>query len=731
MSRLKSNGAGTADLGAVISQIKTRIAEQGSNFASKEVTSNVLSMESIFTGHDITARDTLERTSDSIVRELKTAYQAANVSLESISAAQWEAGAMAAMAAGDVGRYAEAAYSNKAVSQEGVTLVSASTIANFDYRLKPSMEAYDDRELRQLLPFSIAFNIQAARQNEFSEAFYPTVVISPDQAGLDIVVFRNMVFNEIKHDLTGRAVDFHRRNVVDAVVDPSILSQESTLVVPVYITGNTENNAYFAAGFTAGTVTVDGYNVQTAPLAFGKKLDILGLATTPNIANGTQDATDALDHRLALKNVYLSVTGGGGTPATDKFKVDVLRLFGSNFQRAQEGADRQMNLNFNTVDVALTSVTKDIAGAAGGTNGALGYLAAGGRDKWVIRLSLGAAGTANLQEGNIMVTAAPVSIDTVWDLTTGEAVEVTGSALTALKADLTAMSLIGFDVYATRSNVNRRQRGLLADNYGINERHLIPLGAPISALSPVTSNRSTADLNSLINIARIRNDNNAVTQLLDYAGLLSSINFNAYVGGQVPMIEGVGRHLLKKCFYESLQFDVEAEVNSIKSHERADDVSAAIINKIRDSIYRAYRDTNYQAALDALTGGTGEKPTVVIGTDPVIMRHLIVPGDTRLAGIGFDTKVVSSVDKRVTGKVFVTFVRPNQTGPDPLSFGFFAWMPELASAVPVSRNGGTNQEAMVQPRTRHINTLPILIEIDVENLSAAVTDKTSILYEEV
>ena len=98
MSRLKSNGAGTADLGAVISQIKTRIAEQGSNFASKEVTSNVLSMESIFTGHDITARDTLERTSDSIVRELKTAYQAANVSLESISAAQWEAGAMAAMA---------------------------------------------------------------------------------------------------------------------------------------------------------------------------------------------------------------------------------------------------------------------------------------------------------------------------------------------------------------------------------------------------------------------------------------------------------------------------------------------------------------------------------------------------------------------------------------------------------------------------------------------------------
>jgi hypothetical protein len=285
--------------------------------------------------------------------------------------------------------------------------------------------------------------------------------------------------------------------------------------------------------------------------------------------------------------------------------------------------------------------------------------------------------------------------------------------------------MVGYDLLAYRSNLNRRTRGLQVTTVMQNERYMIPLGSPVTCPNPVTATRTSTDMAAPITAARIRNDNNAVTKLLQYADTLNALMVSADRRIPVPSVEGIGRHLVRP-FFERTTIVVDDIVASLNSQNRAEDVSAALVNKIREVVYRAYRDSGYQPALDALTGGTGEKPTVLIATDPVIQRHLMVSGDTRTMSIGFDHQIVTSMDSRVYGKIFVTFVRKGQTGPDPLSFGCMAWMPELATNIQVTRNGATITETMVQPRSIHINTLPILMVFDVENLGDAVAARVPV-----
>lgn len=736
MPKLTQKSQQVTHLAAVAQNIQSQLRERGREMANPEITSGLLSLESL-QPHQF---NEVSRAHDQAIADLKQMYADANISTEHYTDAQWQAGAVTMLAAGNPGAYARAANRTVAASTEGYSLVEASG-AGFDYRNDPavSLEAYDDRELMNNLSFSVVFNVQAARQNEFGEAFYPTVVVTPDQSGLDVSVSRTMVFNEIRHDLTGKPTDFQRRNLVEAVIDASILANESTKAIPYYVASGTGANAdKFVLNTVVAPFTVNTGNevILTAPLKPGIDIGLLGLCQPPSVqATGQLDNTDTLDHRIALDKLWLKFVNAGGDESIISF--DVNRLPRSQFQKSQEGFDRELNLNFITVDLPIDSQTLDISGAvASAAGGALAYLAGTpDRSTWIVRLALKVTGDANIELGNVSVNTNVVTIDSIArvDALTGAITAVTEvsdpGAMAALRAaitpSLTPATVVGYTLQAYRSNLNRRTRGLQVTTVTQNERYAIPLGSPVTCPAPVTATRTSTDMAAPITAARIRNDNNAVTKLLAYADTLSALKVSADRRIAVPSVEGIGRHLVRP-FFERSTIVVPDIVASLASQERAEDVSAALVNKLREVVYRAYRDSGYQPALDAITGGTGEKPTVLIGTDPVIQRHLMVSGDTRTLSIGFDHQIVTSMDSRVYGKIFITFVRKGQTGPDPMSFGCMAWMPELATNIQMSRNGQVSQETMVQPRSIHINTLPILLVFDIEGLATAVAGRVPV-----
>jgi hypothetical protein len=163
----------------------------------------------------------------------------------------------------------------------------------------------------------------------------------------------------------------------------------------------------------------------------------------------------------------------------------------------------------------------------------------------------------------------------------------------------------------------------------------------------------------------------AVTALLNVASTLGSYVDSRDMVGEGPDVLGIGRYFVRPTFFaESL--DIIQIVDSTKTSDRIADMQATLVNKIRDYAFRMYRDSGFKAAYDALSGGISPVPTVVIGTDPVLARYLTITGELRTLGSEFDVRLVSTLDNRVSGKIFISFGIFNEernTTPHPLNFG--------------------------------------------------------------
>lgn len=726
-------------LHTVVNNLTTMLRERGSELKNADTTKLVMSMESLDDGQ-FTEFGSRTLSAEATLAKL---YKDADVSMEGYTDAQIKAGVIALMAAGNPKGYQ--ALSNTVrmpAGGENITVFGAmpGMDGSLDARLSAiaptiSAEAFDDRELIANLPFSVVFNVQAARQSDFCESFYPTLTVTPDQGSIDVSVRRTMVFNEVKHELSGKPMDFHRRNLIEGVIDHTLLETNSTALVPVYndTVGDPNNNvAKFSVAVGTYTKKVGSVDVPTRPLKPGIELDLIGISQhAALIASGVLDNTDTVDLKNSLDHLYIRVHSSTvvGAGANSYIPFDVLDLPRTQFQKSPEGFAQELLLSFVTDSLPLRGDTLDSAGA---TATSTVYLRDAARENWVVRLKFTITGQLNVETGNLTINPAVGDIHSVFDVdpVTKEHTEIVGADLAALKAELDVIALDSFELASSRSNLNRRTRGIQVTTVEQNERWMIPLGAPINCPTPVTNTRTSTDMAAPITACRIQTDNKAITKLLRYADTLSSYQLSQSYLVPTPTIEGIGRLLIKP-FYEYYELDLLQVTSSLTSTNRAGDVSSAIVNKIREMSYRAYRDSGYQPALDAATGNTGDKPKLLIGTDPTTMQHIMVSGDTRTASIAFDHKIVSHFDKRLRGYIYMTFVREGQAGPDPLSFGFMAWMPELATSLPMTRDGALINEVMVQPRFRHINTCPILMVMKIKNLEVAVAGKLPIYTDEV
>lgn len=718
MSFLKFKGSAGSPLNNVVSALRQTIAAQGTDVASREITGQLVSMESLDEGQFAE----LDRRAKDMSREIKDAFAALRPSMEDgetgedgeedLTETQLQAGAIAAMAAGNPAEYAEVAMRSQAAGDNVVDIGSSGAAGVVDTRDTPSLESFDERELAKFLPYSIVFNVKAAVQDSFSEMWYPTTVVPPEQGGLDITVRRTLVHNAIQHSNTGKVTDWNRKNLVDAAMDHKILADESTSLIPVVLANGGNADKFIDAALVAPTVRrISNIDVPTAPLAINVELNLLGLSQHPGlIGAGIIDHTDAIDNSIGLENIYIQLADG------EAVKFSTARLARSHFVKSVEGANREMNLNFKTADLVLDKDTLTTAGVAPT------LLAAITAAKVTVRLAVNLNGDFDTQLGNGRVYSSPVTVDSIIN-EDGTEISLVSGAGAPIVASLKDAKVVAYDLKAARTNSNRRTRGLLLDTNDRTFRFHIPLGAPISAPSPAGSNRDARDLEMLINAVRVRNTNNAVTRLLNYAETLKSYAKAVKRQDTIPEVEGVGRFLIKP-FFEEKEIDLEQEINSIRDMDRAQDINAILVNAIRDVSYRMYRDTGYQPALNAAVTGS-QQPKLLIGTDVVLQRHLMVVGDSRTFGIAFpEYQIESSFDFRMKDLIIIGLTRMGQSeGIDPLTFGVHAWIPELASSMMVQRDGGTYPEAMVQPRNLHINHLPAMAVIKVKGLDKVLTNK--------
>lgn len=655
----------------------------------------------------------------------------ASFSLEGLTDAQIIAGKTILAAAGAPAVYARQAMTCRAQTSGGIGAESIVPFefsavggigGSFDFRseMHEGLESFDNVALSQYIGYSVAFNIQAARQDDFSEAFYPTTVVTPDQGGLDITARFSTVFNEVRHSITGKPTDFNQKNLLEAIVDYTILAADALKIVPYYLAGGGGSSANFVdtARVPSTVVTVEGVAVTTGALKVDTKIDLLGVSQHPGLAaTGVLDNTDALDGKIILSKIYVAFKAG--TVDEEVVAFDTSKLVLSHFNKTAEGRDRKMGLQFQTTDLVIDANTKDIGG------GTLTVFAGFATATQTLRLKTNVYGSADTEYGTVEVNAAPISVDKVIDAN-GNQVDQTLSGVVTNLAALAPIVVIGYDLDARRTNSNRRTRGLLCNSYAFTERYQIPIGSPLSIPTPVNSDTEAGDINTLVTTARIRNSNMAVTALINYAAALKQFVSTAIVGATAPDVMGIGRYFLTPYYAEELNVAFSTKISSIQGHQRIADLRSAFVNMLRKHAYKMLQNSRYKTALDQLTGFTGKRPTLLVGTDSILTQYLMADGDSRLLGPDIDYKVVTSYDSRVRGSIYLTFVREDDNSPSPLNFGVHAWVPEMTSAVQVNRNGATIKEVMVQPRNVHINTLPVLtlITVNMTDLESVIADKT-------
>lgn len=144
-------------------------------------------------------------------RALQTSVETLSTSLEAIVStlgieklvqhSQIQAGTVAGVVAGDIRSFLS--MKPKMPAQDATTAVVQFSGPD-GYESRPfALEAYDDRDNRNAAIYSIAYNMQASRQDEFGETFYPTIVITPDQVGMSITVRLMSVYNDLLRQTSG------------------------------------------------------------------------------------------------------------------------------------------------------------------------------------------------------------------------------------------------------------------------------------------------------------------------------------------------------------------------------------------------------------------------------------------------------------------------------------------------------------------------------------------------
>ena len=584
--------------------------------------------------------------------------------------------------------------------------------------LNLSSEAFDGETIDNAIYYSITYNLMAARQDAFGEAFFPTITIDPMIAGATIESEYISLYNEISRDISGTpdGDKFNKIPIVKAIYDNDLFSSDKNKVVPVLRTENTDLMIP-ALQFVDSTGAED---VTTAPLKFSKKFSLLGISQTDSmLAKGVMDNTDSLDRRLVLKDVFYSVDGvdANGDPISEYFKFGADVLPHSNFTYSTQDHNKDLSLSFNSTSVYVNTSTSTTA--TGGASTILAGLPAG----HTVLLNVVIHGDANTQRGDVVVYGNQIEVAEVRDAAGNKLPSTSADYIAIVTAFEGKTALAGYTLEAYRTNSNLRTRGQLITSDRYVQIYTVPLRSGITVLAPINNatgnDNDAAKINSQITVAGIRTSVHAVKTLTEYADQLNNITNNGAISDAATM--GVGRHHVN-VYYNETDLNVTNYVDSIKSTDRLGDISSVLVNHIKNEALMMGIESNYFVANNVLRGNVGGKVTVLVGTDPKTAQYIAGGSDRIDLGDNLEALIVSTPNKLMAGKMimsFGVFDADRNTTPNPLNFGQMFWSPTITTNVVRTVGGSTVKELTTMPRFLHVVNLPVASVTQISGISEA------------
>jgi len=565
-------------------------------------------------------------------------------------------------------------------------------------------EAFDGADVKPKVHFAIALTALGAAQDDGAELLFPMIPLDAFNSGATVTATITSVIKEFTRGVAGNPNKdkFQKTPLVKIANKPDEIDVDKNKLIPVV---RTENSDKFVVGLKHTTTTPDGEEVETAPLAIGKEINILELGQTDAmLAKGAMDITDALDPHVKVNAIYYNLTGkdAEGNDKTETFKFDIEAL-GVAYTYSTTAHNKDIIINTDIRSLALnTSKTRTATGA---DSAILSNLPA----NYTVKVRIKLNGDGNTQAGDISLYANEVEVLAVYN-PAGQEVK-SGDDYNKIIEVMNTIKVVGYDVEAFLTNSNMRVKGLILSSDGYTAVYNVPFRTSYTIMLPVVSNGEDGDATQLeqnVGVARWKLTSAA------YKTLTNFINFlrNSVDGAD---IKGISALFVEKYFIDESYYLPDL-VDSIKSSERAEDVRDALINKVKVHMTNAFLNSNYGIALTAMKPGV--KPTVIIVTDPVIGQFLF--GEQGIPSDGlFDYKTAVTVNPLMRGKIIATFgifgSTRNQKA-EPLNFGQCFIAPDLVIPAVRTVNNSTRLETTVMQRYLHCVNLPILVNYNVTGI---------------
>lgn len=626
-------------------------------------------------------------------------------------------------------QYHQQAIAEVGPAGKGVNDIGIVQVGSYGYNSMPAGEYFNNNaELDKHVGASIDFNLQAARQNDEWEHMFPTVTLDPSEIGMEVDINLLYVHQQVRHAMNRKDnMPYKRRNIMDAVTDPTVFDDNTIKFHPYFKEDPAGDYREFFVPETLKDPTFpvsDSHSVRTNPLRFNTaEKPLLSLSAHPGSTSATsRDETDEFDPRFRMQDLFVLISGQAQDPAKDEGQLvhfSTLNLPKSAFQLAQEGNRRTLLLHFREARFNLTGARKDVAG---NEVVALSNVKDG---EYMVTFTVEVNAEINLQDGIEKHARAFLSIEKVYDKDGTEIDTKSGPGKTLLESF--KLTPYAYNWAATLSNANRRSRGTLLDNQAEAERYKTTLQPPITMQKPVNGGAAPEEsqVANLILAARMRNNAQAGTKLLNYEETLAEVYAGHVNKYEVASIEGVGRWYVHP-WYEHKTFDALKQVAALQSSDIPGQLRVAILNMLRDQVNRAFLESRFEPALQVYSKYTVNRPTVGILTDPVLRNWLWMQGDTRALGDGFNYYIDHTYDERFRDTIRWYFSTTTE-GFHALHFGAFLWVSELVTATSMSRDSRIADELTVQPRCEHIVNCPIMGRVDVVNLSEFIKSQGGIV----
>lgn len=624
---------------------------------------------------------------------------------------------------------APAEWAKKAVEISNEAQQINNTEDGVEFSDRVVMEAYEDSNFRDAVGYSVVWNIVAARQSNAVENIWPTLTLEPQRSHIEAMVQFQVFHQEVRHKSSGDKVDFGRILMLETIVNGELLDDNIIKCVPVYEETVSDSHFIDPTVIAHREVTVDGETVTTGPLLVGVEHGLLGLSQAAiGGLNGELNSSSQLAPMPRMENLYVQITSKAGKKSV--IRVDATTLPRASFVANQEGNIRDTSLNMLAPGLGLDAKTVDVTGAPAE---ALEFLRQPAFQNHRLEYQLKVYGDCNLETGNTEINASAgklvaVKIRQAFGHYSAEKDTAVAKELTD---GIVKIELIAYDIDASRTNIDRRQRGPLTNVTAEFEKYYVRLGSPISTIFPATEAASNVDLIAPMTATRIKNDFYGIKALFRYSEVLSGLAISQDATLPRANIKAIGRHIMTP-YYKHYVISAVDIMDSNRSKNKLEDLQHALLNYLRDAIIRGMRDSKLELALQVQTGSADSKHTLAMITNQILGKYLFQLGDTRILGSLPYPVVADTHASELLGtygsdehELFIVPTLPG-TQANPLNFGHHLWKPELASTLQVTRDNATNREIVVQPCNEWHMFCPWIIRVTVKDLTHAMTSKTPV-----